>query len=92
MRRAAKTDLNQAEVVNEFRRLGASVQCLHSVGHGVPDLLVGYCGRNYLIEVKNGAKAGLTRDHQVLWHNRWPGQVDVVRFVSDVKTFMEGIK
>ena len=91
MRRAAKTDLNQAEVVNEFRRLGASVQCLHSVGHGVPDLLIGYQLRNYLVEVKDGAKATLTPD-QVVWHNRWPGQVDVVRFVSDVKTFMEAIK
>ena len=91
MRRAAKTDLNQVEVVAEFRRLGAVVQPLHSVGQGVPDLLVGYGGRNYLIEVKDGAKAALTPD-QVLWHNIWTGQVDVVRFVSDVKTFMKAIK
>ena len=91
MRRAAKTDLNQSEVVGEFRRLGATVQCLHSVGQGVPDLLIGYQSRNYLIEVKDGASAKLTPD-QVLWHNRWTGQVDVVRFVSDVKTFMGAIK
>jgi hypothetical protein len=91
MRRAAKVDANQSEVVAEFRRLGAVVQPLHSVGQGVPDLLVGYKLWNFLIEVKDGAKAKLTPD-QVEWHRLWRGQVDVIRSVEDVRLFMETIK
>jgi hypothetical protein len=91
VRRAAKVDANQAEIVAEFRRLGAVVQPLHSVGQGVPDLLIGYGGRNYLVEVKDGDKAKLTPD-QVVWHDAWTGQVNIVRFVFDVGTFMKEIK
>ena len=41
MRRAARTDANQAEIVAALRGVGASVQPLHAVGQGCPDLLVG---------------------------------------------------
>lgn len=88
MRRAAKVDVNQSDIVDAFRRLGATVQTLHSVGQGVPDLLVGYRGNNYLIEVKDGAKTKLT-DDQVAWHNRWAGQVVIIRFILEVELFME---
>jgi hypothetical protein len=46
---AAKVDANQAAVVAALRKIGASVQPLHGVGAGVPDLLVGFQGRNWLI-------------------------------------------
>lgn len=88
MRRAAKVDANQSAVVEEFRRLGASVQPLHSVGQGVPDLLIGYGTHNFLLEVKDGGKAKLTPD-QVEWHRMWRGQVDVIRSVEDVRMFMK---
>ena len=50
--RAAKVDENQAAIVDCFRKLGFSVQCLHTVGKGVPDLLIAKAGINYLVEVK----------------------------------------
>ena len=90
MRRAAKVDANQSLVVEEFRRLGASVQCLHTVGKGCPDLLIGWRGRNYLIEVKDGPKAKLTPD-QVAWHGGWGGGADVLRSVADVGSFMKAL-
>ena len=55
--RAAKVDKNQTEIVEAFRKLGFSVQHLHTVGGGVPDLLVGRGGINLLVEVKDGGKS-----------------------------------
>ena len=51
-----KVDSNQTRVVKALRELGATVQHLHAVGKGCPDLLVGYKGSNYLLEVKDGEK------------------------------------
>ena len=56
MRRAARIDRNQPEIVEALRKLGASVQPLHTVHDSVPDLLIGYQGRNFLLEVKDGTK------------------------------------
>jgi hypothetical protein len=78
---AAKVDANQAAVVAALRHIGASVQPLHAVGAGVPDLLVGFQGRNWLIEVKDGRKPPserrLTKD-QEQWHAAWRGTAAVV--------------
>lgn len=86
MRRAAKVDANQSEVVNSLRRVGASVQPLHAVGSGVPDLLVGYRSANYLLEVKDGDKPPSARkltDKQVEWHKLWRGSVLTVTSAED---------
>lgn len=72
MRRAAKVDTNQGDIVRALRRAGASVQSLASVGKGVPDLLVGIRGEVYLLEVKQ-PKGELTPD-QRLWHCAWRGR------------------
>ena len=73
-----KVDNNQQDIVATLRRLGCSVQSLASLGHGVPDLLVGFRGRNILLEVKNGAlppsARGLTEKEQG-WHDKWNGEV-----------------
>ena len=76
MRRAARTDENQEQIVKALRAVGASVQSLAAVGHGVPDLLVGYQGKNILIEIKDGNKTPSKRkltDDQVKWHDNWNG-------------------
>jgi hypothetical protein len=79
--RAAKVDDNQKEIVKALRNLGCSVQHLHNVGAGCPDLLVGYKGFNILLEVKDGNKSPsqqkLTPD-QIIWHRDWRGHVNVV--------------
>lgn len=82
MRRAAKTDRNQIEIVSALRELGASVAPLHQVGGGIPDLIVGYRGQNFLVEIKAEAKSKLTAC-QVEWHGSWSGQVSIIRSVSD---------
>lgn len=86
MRRAAKVDANQAEIVAALRKIGASVQPLHAVGAGCPDLLVGWRGMTSLLEVKDGSKPPSARkltEDQVKWHAEWRGQVTVVSTVEE---------
>lgn len=78
-RYAAKTDNNQAEIVKTFRAMGCTVQDLSAVGQGCPDLLVGVSGYNLLLEVKNPETRGKLSMDQVLWHDDWRGQVQVVK-------------
>ena len=86
MRRAARADRNQPEVVTLLRRLGASVQHLHTIGKGCPDILVGAYGRNWLVEIKDDTlpKSGqaLTED-EADWHRAWKGQICVVRNLDE---------
>lgn len=81
MRRAARVDANQAEIVQALRQVGASVQPIHMVGQGVPDLLIGYLGCNWLFEIKDGSKPqsrqSLTPDEKA-WHESWRGSVYIV--------------
>lgn len=80
-RRAAKVDANQAEVVDALRRIGASVQTLHAVGMGCPDILVGFRSINLLMEIKDGdkpASATNLTSWQEDWHLKWEGQAAVV--------------
>lgn len=74
-------DANQAEIVKALRKVGATVQPLHTVGQGCPDLLVGFRQVNYLFEVKDGAKPpsarALTAD-EAGWIGGWRAPVFIV--------------
>ncbi|CAA2107676.1 hypothetical protein [Variovorax paradoxus] len=74
MRRAAKVDSNQTQVVSALRAAGVSVQSLAAVGNGVPDLLCGFRGKLSLLEVKDGSKVKSARKltaAQTDWHAVW---------------------
>lgn len=91
MRRASRTDANQAEIVAALRGVGASVHPLHMVGDGCPDLLVGLRNVNYLIEVKDGSKPPSARQltpDQREWHGAWRGNVAVVKSVEEALTLV----
>ena len=68
MRYAAKVDKNQKEIVSALRLVGAYVWfiCLPF------DLLVGYKGHTFLVEVKNGPRKRLTA-LQVDFFANWSG-------------------
>lgn len=85
MKYTAKADANQPEIVKALRSAGASVQHLHSVGAGCPDLLCAINGRAFLIEVKDGAKVASKQTltpAQVEWHASWKSTVHVVNSVD----------
>ena len=93
MRRAAKVDQNQPEIVDALRKIGATVQPLHGVGAGCPDILVGYRGRNLLVEIKDGSKPPSARKltpDQVEWHASWRGQVAVADSIDAAIAIIRG--
>lgn len=91
MRRAAKADANQAEIVALLRKLGCSVQPIHMVGRGVPDLLLGVAGKNFIVELKDGSKPPSARKltpDETDWHQRWLGQVDIIESAAQAVEFV----
>ena len=79
--RASRVDRNQTEIIAAFRERGATVQPLHGVGRGCPDLLIGFGGSNLLVEVKDGSKSPSRRQlipDQVVWHETWRGRVAII--------------
>jgi Holliday junction resolvase len=90
MRRAAKIDVNQPELVKAFRTLGCSVTPLAAVGKGVPDLLVAWCGVTMLVEVK--APKGKETEDQLRFFEGWQGQIFIVRDVEGVLTVVRLLK
>lgn len=81
MKQRAKVDVNQKAIVQVLRAVGATVAPTHQLGKGFPDLVVGYKGTNYLLEVKDGtqppSRRKLTADEQQ-WHDTWRGTVHIV--------------
>ena len=80
-RRAARVDDNQPAIVQALRNMGCSVQPLHTVGGGCPDLLVGWEEKNYLMEIKDGSKipsAQKLTPQQEKFFDEWLGQRVVV--------------
>lgn len=86
MRRAARVDKNQPELVKAFRELGCSVAHLHNVGKGKPDTIIGAYGLNYLVEIK-GEKGKLTPD-QEKWHDEWRGQACIIRNEEEARALV----
>ena len=82
-----RTDANQTAIVSAFRKLGATVAITSALGKGFPDLVVGYRGQNFLVEIKDGSKPPsaqkLTPD-EAAFVEKWRGQYDIIRSVDDV--------
>lgn len=80
MRTRARVDNNQAEIVELLRSRGYAVQHTHTLGRGVPDLVVSKGGVMRWVEVKNpgkldsagrlSGKGRLTKDEKA-WIENW---------------------
>lgn len=94
MRQAHRVDANQKEIVSALFKIGCSVQSLAGIGNGVPDLLVGRAGKNYLMEIKDDEKCKSAQKLTKLekeWNQRWDGSVVVIHSVSEALNYMNGI-
>jgi hypothetical protein len=92
--RAARVDRNQREIVAGLKKIGASVLLLHTVGQGCPDVLVGFRGRNVLLEIKDGGKIASAQkltDAQQLFVASWRGQHAVVNSVAAAVQVVLGV-
>ena len=89
----ANTDKNQKMLVAHARTLGASVAVTSGVHKGFVDVVIGYQGKNYMVEIKNDkqppSKQRLT-DHQVKFHDEWNGQICVVKNVDELEELLNG--
>jgi len=73
MRRAARVDANQDQIVSALRAAGAYVWII-----GLPvDLLVGYKGHTFLVEIKTDSKKRLTKLQADFFEN-WSGSTYAV--------------
>ena len=83
MRRGSKPDLNHAEIRDGLRQI-IGFQCVRDtkdIGSGFPDLIAGFRGKNYFLEVKQvGAK--LT-PAEIKFHQEWEGQIDIVHNLDE---------
>jgi hypothetical protein len=95
--RQSKTDRNHAEVMQAYRRFGATVCDLSPMGGGVPDLLVAHtwCGlrRSFVAEVKDPEQPPNKRKlnpGEALWATHWRGEYWVVETLDDVVRSLAG--
>ena len=88
MRRAARVDDNQAEIVAALRQIpGVTVKSLAAVGDGFPDICVGYRTVNHFFEIKDPSKPLSDRQltpKQKKFHKEWKGKVHIAETVMDI--------
>jgi hypothetical protein len=87
-RTAKRIDANQPAIVDALERIGASVYILSKP----LDLLVGYQGRNWLVEIKDGSKPPSARhltpaqiDFCATWRGQWALVKDVAEAIDLVR-------
>lgn len=90
MRRLGRTghkDANQDEIVRALREIGASVAITSGAGYGLPDLIVGFRGETFLLEVKDGTKPMSKKKlsaNEAYFVEHWKGRpVAIVESVAD---------
>ena len=83
-----RTDSNHAEIIKALRKIpNLSVFSTHEVGKGFPDIVIGYKGINYLIEIKDGNKPPSARkltDAEIEFHLNWNGQIDTIKNLDEL--------
>ena len=98
MRRAARRDDGEDEIVKALREAGAVVRVV-TQGDGIPDLLVGYespvsgIGYTILMEVKDGTKPPSARrltEAEEKFFMEWTGGMLVI--VNSVEEALEVLK
>ena len=85
-RRAARIDANQPDIVKGLRAFGASVTSMASLGDGVPDLLIGFRQRWYVMEVK--AEDGELTPDQIDWIAKQRAPVYTVKSLEHAIKFL----
>lgn len=75
-RYAARRDGNEMPIVNALRKVGCTIKRLDFC-----DLLVGWRGRNFLLEVKT--EKGQLKESQEEMVRSWRGQYEIVRTAEE---------
>ena len=82
-----RTDNVQKDIVNGLRKYGVSVAIISDTGGGVPDLLCGYGGINYLVEAKDPKRKDSSihtyTDAQRDFRRDWNGEIITARSLDE---------
>lgn len=91
VRKRGRVDSNQRQLVKELRSIGCSVAITSQLGSGFPDIVVGYRGVNYLLEIKDPDKPPsqrkLTTD-EIEFQDKWKGQYAVIHTLEEFMTIL----
>ena len=91
MRRAARRDTNEPEIIKALRACGAYVKPIND--EGTFDLLVSYRGHTLLLEIKDGQKPPSARkltDAEQKFHDEWPGDnLHIVKSVEEALALLK---
>ena len=82
-----RRDANEGAIFKSLRAHGMSVEPIDTPA----DALVGFKGRTYLLEVKNGPKATFT-DPQIDFQETWRGDYIVLRSVEEAESWCKEIR
>jgi Holliday junction resolvase len=82
-----RADTNQQEIVDALRKIGVSVLVLSQVGSACPDLMIGWRGKNYLLEIKT--ENGKLSKVQEEFFDTWRGRCFIVRSVEEALELLE---
>jgi Holliday junction resolvase len=92
MRKKARVDANQREIVQQLRKIGISVLHTHQLGRGAPDLILGYRNENFMIELKDGNKTKsqqkLTPD-EIEFQTKWQGNYAVCNSLEQILSVID---
>ncbi len=89
MRRAAKRDTVELQIVETLKRTGWSVVCLSQAG--IPDLLIYRRGHWSFVECKS--TRGTLTDHQAAFNAEWRGPTPLIfRSVEDVFALNQSLR
>ena len=88
-----RTDSNHKEIIDCCRKIPSiSVFSTHMVGKGFPDIVIGYKGLNYLVEIKDGKKSKSQKkltDDEISFHELWKGQIIVAENINDIMRMLK---
>ena len=88
-RYALRKDKNQGDIVDALRKVGATVRVMHDP----LDLIVGFRGRNFLLECKQEKKKGWASEltpAQIKFCNEWQGQHAIVYTAEEAIAVITG--
>lgn len=85
LRTASRVDANQAQIVQALRAIGASVFHVHQLKNAF-DMLVGYRGRTFLMEIKDPSQPPSARQltpGEAEFKRTWRGSEYHVVYTAD---------
>ncbi len=86
-----RSDLNQSTIVRQLRQMGASVEIVSTQAHGF-DLVIGWRGSNYVVEVKQPGKKDDLTELERYRMNTWAGRYMVIDSTEDFLYQVEAVQ